>query len=1054
MPPELKRGSRQELIRVEEQFGRTPPGTERFDSEDWEKERDAVIDEVAKALETNILTDVEAFELTCIMSRHSLKDGLALAKKTQLDGASVADLLREYGGKHDAQQKLVAGQPLRERILQFVDYRSASPLSFVASNGSWRDREKRADEFIACARDFVDKDPELELKIKTLLREDSDKDPNRPGGSGITAPSFDQSNKQILALKDKIDRLYEPFYDNPSPEGAGKPKIREISPLVSEANEYLREWTEIASSKPVFFVPVQEWLFKRLFNTKAVITGLRWPDIEVESAIAPGKKLPLREAVKEYHQASKNGDINHDWALERLFAEPVENQTTTISLKILPDCLKYIGIDPAQLDVQGLIKRNSVTKLELTFKIRCRQYADALTKERQQLEQKRAVLKARKRSVDAVEYDLRATQELERMLAQLAKGEMDIDALNKRSFHSAANRSFTGDVQERNLTTAIQSRGILETLRNFTNTEAREARPAKYDHFSRTEMEGVFQQVFPAIELAELKRRRTYNRAERDITTKRHEAKIWNAESYFDPEDESYGVDGDPKEAYPKELMKISQPVDAILVTGVYDTRDENEGRWKTTNTTHDTDSPHDLPRTTAIFELAAKVGMVLPVALHGIHDPHVIGITDKGKQVPVVVKKDAVGRLIVESFPSTVQRIAYAQEVPALLPAVTDVSEQVYTIWQAQREKHGEDKGRQTPEQAFRLLPTDCKKFVEEVRSLAPAERVRHIERFVRAIGYYDFRNGETEGERVGTSLKVRWELMRQRMKLLQAESPKDPALAAKKIAGVCVDFQELTTTLLRAAGCIAGKLSALRVHNETKVTSQDAHALSYVEWPTDNGGSMRIPVDGTPNGTNAEEEKVLDRIQEATQEERADKLAAHRFEDEMEINEEGQQKAPAALEKEQEPLRKQPPTPLEEMSVKKKPPSQAKERMTEYLRTSLSAQETHALYRLVSWMAYSGALEELAQLGDTPSAFHREGQIKMEIAQIYTDGLKETMPQTRTDESASIVRDWEHAYHKVRASRYTPTRLAALVADALPRATDTKSRRDRSITYLGKIV
>ncbi len=510
--------------------------------------------------------------------------------------------------------------------------------------------------------------------------------------------------------------------------------------------------------------------------------------------------------------------------------------------------------------------------------------------------------------------------------------------------------------------------------------------------------------------------------------------------------------------------MKVSRPVDAILVTGVYDTRDETEGVWKAGRAMFNTESPPDLPRTTTIFELTAKVGMALPVALHATHDLHVIGITEKGKQVPVVVEKDEMGRVIVESFPPDVKRIAYAQEVPDLLPSVTDISEQEYTAWLTQRERSGQDKDHQTPERAFRLLPTDCKRFVENIRLLAPAERVRQIEEFVRGIGYYDFRNGETEGERVGTTLKVRWELMRQRMKVLQNEAPKDASLAAKKIAGVCVDFQELTTHLLGAAGCIAGKLSALRVHHDTKVTSQDAHALSYVEWPTKNGGSMRIPVDGTPSGTNAAEREDLNRIQEPTQADRADKLEAYRFEHEMEIEKEAttedekekesRPKVLNVLGKERGSLHKVDGIPVEEISVEKIPRSLTKERMTEYLTVSLSAQETHALYRLVSWMAYSGALEELAQLGDAPGAFNREGQLKMEIAQMYMNGLQEATSQSKTSESASIVRDWERAYQKIRASKYTPTRLATLVSDALPRATDPQSRRDRSITYLGRIV
>lgn len=223
-----------------------------------------------------------------------------------------------------------------------------------------------------------------------------------------------------------------------------------------------------------------------------------------------------------------------------------------------------------------------------------------------------------------------------------------------------------------------------------------------------------------------------------------------------------------------------------------------------------------------------------------------------------------------------------------------------------------------------------------------------------------------------------------------------------------------------------------------------------------------MRIPVDGTPGGTNPEEMKDLARIQEPTQSVRADLLEAHRFEQGMDEEEhekngvvEKGQKIPLASDNEKTWMSiKTGPTPTEEPEKKKGPRSLTKERMTKYLETSLSPQETHALYRVVSWMAYSPALDELSRLGRVPAALSQEGQLKMEIAEIYTDSLNDSTSQYHSNEPTSIVRDWEYAYHKLRASKYTPKDLATLVTDALPRATDPKSRRDRSINYLAKIV
>lgn len=1053
-----------------------PKTVEKFDSEVWEAKKDELINEIAEAVFAKTLegkdglTEDEAFELACLMSRYSLKDGLELVHAASgfFSDQQVAAMIREYGGRHELQQKLVAGSSLKERLLTFIDYRLASPLGACLNGDSksfWSDREEKADKFVEESPDLAAKDPYLAEKLKILLREQDDTDPDRPGGSGIGNLTF---TDQAAPFKERIDRLYDAFYENPSIEGMGKVKKEEVSSTVTEASAFLAEFVELVKDKPVYFVPVQEWLFKEIFRTKVKIEGLRWPDVDVESAFTPGKKMPLREAIKEYRDTAKVKDgkssFTHKWAMDEAFREPVDAGNLRISRKKIEEYLEDMDIDPARLDVQSLLKRNSVSKLDTTFKMQCKAYSDRLLEENNRtLEKIRALQKAGKTDMKGLNYQYNVTRELQEIYASLLKGEMDELRVRMHLNSTAAfSAKFSADLKEKNFASRIQSSSIFDFFRQPKSEEVREVRPAKIDHFSRRELEEAFHQIFPLINLDELNALRKANGAA-DATRVKKEAGIYGPSTYFDPEHKSYGVDGDPRDPWPVELMKISESIDAILVTGVYNQRDEAEGSWESDGSTLTTHSPEDLPRKTVVFQLVPYVGMALPTALHGIPIQRVIGITWKGKQVPVVTTKDAMGRTIVESFSPDVKDIAYAQEIPELLPSVTDVSEVEYQAWLKRQEKKGER--RQTKEQAYRLLPADCKRFVDEIRPLQPAERVRRVETFVREIGYYDFKNGETEGERVGTSLQIRWNLMRQRMKKLQSEKPTDKELASKKIAGVCVDFQEITTLLLSAVDCIAGKMSALRVHHDTKVTSQDAHALSYVEWPTPKGESMRIPVDGTPSGTNEEEQKDLNNIQELRQVERADKLEQYRFEHDME--EETVKIFPKKAEEEKpvfekplstkeavESFRKKEVVSNEDEFEGKKAPTLTRERMTEYLKTALSEQEMHALYRTVGWIAYGGVIEELTKLGVAEDAFDKEGRMKMELAQVYTQGTQDRLHQNQGVEASSIVHDWQNACNKLRPLGYTPTRLAALVADAMPRATDPGSKRDRSISYLGRIV
>ena len=340
-----------------------------------------------------------------------------------------------------------------------------------------------------------------------------------------------------------------------------------------------------------------------------------------------------------------------------------------------------------------------------------------------------------------------------------------------------------------------------------------------------------------------------------------------------------------------------------------------------------------------------------------------------------------------------------------------------------------------------------DCVAFLDSVRGLPPAQQVQAIESYARSIGYYDFANGETRGNRVGVDLKTRWKRMRERLKTLQAQHPDNQELQRRKVAGVCTDYQEIVSTLLNAAGFVSGKIGCLRVHGETEVDSKSSHALSYVEWPNERGGFDLIPVDGTPPGTDTGEREELALIQEPSLRARQRRMEAGAFEQSMDTQEalnaalHNEQKAQALDAIQRVYLAQK--TEKQELAPSLAASPAWRERFTRYIEDAAQPSEQKALAACISWLAYSGVARSIT--GErVPS------ELQEELRHAYTNELAHEAAATTTH-ATEILRDWARL---ADICRKQGTSLRA-IGQALEIAAGTpapRSKQKRVISYLVK--
>jgi ribosomal protein L29 len=155
--------------------------------------------------------------------------------------------------------------------------------------------------------------------------------------------------------------------------------------------------------------------------------------------------------------------------------------------------------------------------------------------------------------------------------------------------------------------------------------------------------------------------------------------------------------------------------------------------------------------------------------------------------------------------------------------------------------------------------LPEELDLFINSLKDMTPKAKAVSIEKFVRDISFYDMDNAEVAPYKRGKTLEEQMIIMEERMDQLKGKMPEyAEKLAGKKYAGVCADFGLVSTALLRRAGVLSGVVYGFLPHSK-KVTTADAHGVSFVLFPDELGRNKIFTVDGTPRGIDAEQEKEL---------------------------------------------------------------------------------------------------------------------------------------------------------------------------------------------------
>ncbi len=293
-----------------------------------------------------------------------------------------------------------------------------------------------------------------------------------------------------------------------------------------------------------------------------------------------------------------------------------------------------------------------------------------------------------------------------------------------------------------------------------------------------------------------------------------------------------------------REVLKLREPLPygTFITSGIFGAW--NGRGWSKVNVPISEEVRDPAKETT--FELtdekASRTINLPKIANAKILQERIKGITKDGVEVPLkILEANAQGEVRVDKG-GEAKRVAYSQNYSELPKTMAEVTEKDY------------EKFRQSIEKSFGDAMTkeigdvgdELDMFVRGLAGKSPREKVIAIQEFCYTYGYYSLGEEAKDSD----SFEERLSIMELRMDALRAEKPE---LAGKKYAGICTDFASLSAALLRRAGFVSGIASGFAPEpGSTSVTSDRAHAVSFVLWPNpDNKGGKPdlIIVDGTPS-------------------------------------------------------------------------------------------------------------------------------------------------------------------------------------------------------------
>ncbi|MFH1430779.1 MAG: hypothetical protein ABIG71_04690, partial [Candidatus Uhrbacteria bacterium] len=287
--------------------------------------------------------------------------------------------------------------------------------------------------------------------------------------------------------------------------------------------------------------------------------------------------------------------------------------------------------------------------------------------------------------------------------------------------------------------------------------------------------------------------------------------------------------DGDPRELNPREIARFREsfPMSQFLTTSVLGKYNPASRNWRAVDIPLAlTANESTRAMTGELQELPSGAAVRLPIGIGGkVGEGGALGYSgpppmekEEGRSgTPLEVIRDTAGAVARLPMNERVGSIVYTQYVPELPPVLSDVSSRVYDTF---KKRLTTQLGNEDFEASIGALFPEFDVFLASIKDREPRERIESIERFVRDVGYYDFDNREVQALKRDVSFTERLRIMRERMEQLKerasGSSPSsrggerggvaEQSLNDKQLAGICADFNLLTTALLRRSGVLAG--------------------------------------------------------------------------------------------------------------------------------------------------------------------------------------------------------------------------------------------------------
>ncbi len=390
--------------------------------------------------------------------------------------------------------------------------------------------------------------------------------------------------------------------------------------------------------------------------------------------------------------------------------------------------------------------------------------------------------------------------------------------------------------------------------------------PARCAQFSDREALDLFADLFPETTAA-MGGKSTLEYHPLDQAKRRYQQGLYRQDSeVFQLSDDSLNYDGDPREEG-MTLATFSEPYDGVLIQGLYGTYDHDKRGWKGreygSEPVEDQNNfeTKDTVLGITVWSSTTEKKIQLPQSMDGqIVIERVMGYVSSKRYIPLKTEKNERGEIEVTIPPcppgAFISQVYYAFREPVAPRLPQQPTEEGYQQW---LEKQGVNKNEflELRKEAWRTLPPECQALLKAIKQLSPLERVLRIQEYIHQIGFYDMDNGELAYVKNTQTREERFETMRVRIDELRQRHPSIPG--TKHYAGVCVDFEELSSAMLIASGIKAGKATGISVHGETDATSKNLHAFSYVPFPDTSGKRMVLEVDATPAVTHTGNEAVL---------------------------------------------------------------------------------------------------------------------------------------------------------------------------------------------------